>query len=157
MQLVTDTICCYMPSELDCQALRRGVLRLKAKYSQLRAEDFFLLFSYSICECVSRSRSIPQLTRHVNSPDTALSDTCFLYYDCQSFEDGETYLVSPSVTSHRKTHRYRCNDNRYPTRRSSVLITTTWQPDFTPMLVLSSFQWASHSITFTNYGRGNTR
>jgi hypothetical protein len=67
-----------MKTKANILALRSELIRYVCAAKHLTTEDFFLLFSYSVY--------------------TALSDTCFLFYDCRLFEDGETYLVpDPSV------------------------------------------------------------
>jgi hypothetical protein len=58
--------------------LREKLLPFVQKSKGLTTEDFFLLFTYSIY--------------------TGISDTCFMYFDCAQFEDGETYLMAdPSI------------------------------------------------------------
>jgi hypothetical protein len=65
--------------------LREKLLSFVQKSKGLTTEDFFLLFTYTVY--------------------TGISDTCFMYFDCTEFEDGETYLMAdPSI---------KCTDSYY--------------------------------------------
>jgi hypothetical protein len=54
--------------------LRRNILSFLSTAKHLGTEDFFLLFSYAVY--------------------SSLCDTCFMYFDCSRYEDGETYLAA---------------------------------------------------------------
>ena len=54
--------------------LRRSILSFLSTAKHLGREDFFLLFSYAVY--------------------SSLCDTCFMYFDCSGYEDGETYLAA---------------------------------------------------------------
>jgi predicted protein tyrosine phosphatase len=65
--------------------LREKLMSYVQKSKGLTAEDFFLLFTYSIY--------------------TGICDTCFLYFDCAEYEDGEVYLMpDPAI---------KCTDSYY--------------------------------------------
>jgi hypothetical protein len=54
--------------------LRRNLLSFVSTAKNLGREDFLLLFSYAVY--------------------SALCDTCFMYFDCSEYEDGEVYLAA---------------------------------------------------------------
>ena len=54
--------------------LRRNLLSFVSTAKHLGREDFLLLFSYAVY--------------------SALCDTCFMYFDCSKYEDGEVYLAA---------------------------------------------------------------
>jgi hypothetical protein len=54
--------------------LRRNLLSFVSTAKHLGREDFLLLFSYAVY--------------------SALCDTCFMYFDCSEYEDGEVYLAA---------------------------------------------------------------
>jgi hypothetical protein len=54
--------------------LRRNLLSFVSTAKNLGRDDFLLLFSYSVY--------------------SALCDTCFMYFDCTPYEDGELYLAA---------------------------------------------------------------
>jgi hypothetical protein len=58
--------------------LRKNLLAKVARGKRLKKEDFLLLFSFAMY--------------------TSLCDTCFMFFDCTRYEDGETYLTAdPSI------------------------------------------------------------
>jgi hypothetical protein len=65
--------------------LRGNLLHLVTRAKHLGREDFLLLFSYAVY--------------------AALCDTCFMYFDCSPYEDGEIYLVPDA--------NIKCTDDTY--------------------------------------------
>jgi hypothetical protein len=58
----------------NIDVLRRSLLSSLSTAKHLGTEDFFLLFSYAVY--------------------SSLCDTCFMYFDCSPYEDGEMYLTA---------------------------------------------------------------
>jgi hypothetical protein len=58
----------------NIQTLREKLLPYVQKSKGLTSEDLFLLFTYAVY--------------------TGVCDTCFLYFDCAEYEDGEIYLMA---------------------------------------------------------------
>jgi hypothetical protein len=63
-----------LAADRNIAILRRNLLSFVSSAKQLGREDFLLLFSYSVY--------------------SALCDTCFMYFDCNPYEDGEIYLAA---------------------------------------------------------------
>jgi hypothetical protein len=58
----------------NVDTLRSNLLEYVNRKKALGSEDFLLIFSYAVY--------------------SSLCDTCFIYFDCSLYEDGETYLVA---------------------------------------------------------------
>ena len=87
-------------AKANISKLRELLVEAVKQQQRLTYEDFFLLFSYSVY--------------------TALCDTCFLFYDCRSYEDGEKYLVPDPST--------KCTDPAYLQARPYVVVMSVLFP-----------------------------
>jgi hypothetical protein len=58
----------------NVHALKSNLLEYVNRKKSLGKEDFLLIFSYAVY--------------------SSLCDTCFMYFDCSPYEDGETYLTA---------------------------------------------------------------
>eukprot|EP00935_MAST-01C_sp_MAST-1C-sp1_P000003 g3.t1 len=102
----------------NISVLRQNMLEIVAQSKQLTREDLLLLFTYSVY--------------------TALCDTCFLFYDCQLYEDGETYLVpDPSI---------KCTDSEYKSTTPYVSVMSILFPFCIPAYYLYTLAWKAKAL-----------